>query len=95
MGPINCAIIGCTNNSRQLHKWKMLNCEVHQGKLKADCGCEPPFRLFCFPGEIRYKEKREIWIKLINRINPDKSVWKATKNDRICSFHFVDKIPTI
>ena len=40
-------------------------------------------------------KKRKRWIYLINRINPDKTEWEATNSDRVCSVHFVDKIPTV
>ena len=44
---------------------------------------------------IRDPEQRELWIKAVNRINPDKTPWKPTKYDRICSVHFTDGKPNI
>jgi len=31
----------------------------------------------------------------MNRVNEDKTEWQAKKDDRVCSVHFVDKIPTV
>ena len=95
MGIVNCAVVGCTRNSRQLDKWNNLACEKHTGQLQKICGCEPPFRLYCFPGEKRYKDKRFKWVELLKRENIDKSEWVPSKSDRVCSEHFVDKIPTV
>ena len=39
-------------------------------------------------------EKRKRWIKLLKRENRDKTEWKPAGSDRVCSEHFVDKIPT-
>ena len=36
--------------------------------------CEAPFRLFCFPGAVRYPGKREKWIRLMKRQRADKSM---------------------
>lgn len=95
MGPVNCAVINCTNNSRKLSKWKATNCEHDSSKLKKDCECcHSPFRLFCFPGSVRYGEQRRKWIQALRRENADKSKWEPSKSDRVCSDHFVDKIPT-
>lgn len=95
MGPVNCAVVECTNNSRMLEKWKNSECETHHGVLKKECGCEQPFKLYCFPGPVRYLEKRQKWIKLIKRVNPDKSQWQPKSSDRICSIHFVDNVPSV
>ena len=97
MGPANCAVVGCTNNSRKLDKWKKSLCEMHPGSLKEACPCNasPPFRLYCFPGSKRYKDKLDKWIKLLKRQNADKSSWKPCASDRVCSEHFVDQIPTV
>ena len=95
MGPCNCAVIGCTNNSRKLEKWQKTSCETHNGTLKSECCCEAPFRLFCFPGAVRYSEKREKWVRLMKRQRADKSMWIPSSSDRVCSRHFVDGIPTV
>ena len=83
MGPCNCAVIGCTNNSRKLEKWQKTSCETHNGTLKSECCCEAPFRLFCFPGAVRYSEKREKWVRLMKRQRADKSMWIPSSSDRV------------
>ena len=94
MGKHNCAIIGCTNSSNRLIKWRNSSCDIHVGRNRTDCGCEPPFRLFCFPGPIISPEKRESWIRSLNRETKCRKPWKPCSSDRICSDHFVDGIPT-
>ena len=95
MGPATCAVVGCGNNSYQLNLWKKKPCDLHENKEKDRCGCEPPFRLFCFPGVNRYRVQRERWVRNIRRVNPDKSTWCPKASDRVCSQHFVDNIPTV
>ena len=94
MGPINCAVIGCSNGSHKLDKWKQLECKTHPGQLQKVCGCEPPYMLYCFPGTKRYKEKFDKWTSLMKRQNSNFSKWIPKKSDRVCSDHFVDTIPT-
>lgn len=94
MGPARCSVVGCRNNSGGLVKWKNQPCEIHDGILKNHCGCEPPYRLYCFPGSVRYLEKRKKWTCLLGRKNQDKSEWQPNEGDRVCSIHFVDGIPT-
>ena len=93
MGLIGCAVVGCDNTSRHLDTWKKSVCKVHD-KQQKECGCNPPFRLYCFPGKVRYQDKFDKWTRLIRRQNADKSDWMPTKDDRVCSLHFVDGIPT-
>lgn len=95
MGRVNCAVVGCSNSTRTIEKWSKTACEKHPDLLHKDCECEPPFILFCFPGAIRYKEKREQWIRLLRRETVDKKPWKPSGSDRVCSVHFVDKMPTV
>ena len=75
MGPANCAVVGCANNCRKLDKWKKCLCEMHPGSLKEACPCNvsPPFRLYCFSGSKRYKDKLDKWIKILKRQNADNS----------------------
>ena len=40
MGPANCAVIGCANNTRKLQKWKETICEEHVGQEKGKCACQ-------------------------------------------------------
>lgn len=95
MGPVYCAVVGCKNSSYKLDKWKILKCKTHPGKLKQSCQCERPFQLYCFPGEKRYKDKRDKWARLLKRKNFDSTEWIPSKNHRVCSEHFVDGIPTV
>lgn len=37
MGIVNCAVVGCTRNSRQIDKWKKISCEKHTGQLHNIC----------------------------------------------------------
>ena len=39
-------------------------------------------------------KKRNKWVKLLKRVNQDKAEWKPSNSDRVCSEHFVDKIPS-
>lgn len=98
MGPANCAVIGCHNSTAKLKKWKKTKCEVPIDMTKENCPCvhdDVPFRLFMFPSILRNSEKREQWIKLVNRQNPDKTPWKPCQSDRVCSEHFVDFYPLV
>ena len=95
MGPANCAVVNRFNNSKKLKCFKETPCEVHTGFMKNDCGYEPPFRLYIFPSIKRNFDKREAWIKLLKRVTADNKEWKPCGNDRVCSEHFVDGIPTV
>ena len=95
MGRANCAVVNCFNNSKKLKYFKETPCEIHTGSLKNDCGCKPLFRLYMFPSIKINFEKREAWIKLLKRVTADNKEWKPCGNDRVCSEHFVDGIPTV
>ena len=49
----NCAVIGCTNSTVKIFKWRAETCAVHEGKTRKEWGCwlEPHYKLFCFPNE--------------------------------------------
>ena len=94
MGKHNCAVIGCTNSSYQLDKWRNNPCAIHAGQNHDVCGCELPYRLYCFPGPKRFAEQRERWIRCVKRVTKDKKPWYPCSSDRVCSEHFVDGIPT-
>ena len=94
MGGSNCAVVGCRNNSYQLSLWKKKVCEIHINLVKGECACEPPFHLFCFPSIDRYRKQRELWANKMRRIEKDRSKWLPKPSDRVCSDHFIDKIPT-
>ena len=90
----NCAVVGCTNSTYKLKKWKTRVCEIHTDRNHADCPCQPPFRLHTFPSELRFAVIRDKWILAINRETKKKKPWKPGKSDVICSVHFVDGMPT-
>ena len=94
MGVKSCAVTSCKNNSGKLKKWKGEICTFH-GILQEFCDCAPPFQLFTFPGPVRDPKDREIWVSLIRRKNVDGSDWHPTKEDRVCSDHFLDGMPTL
>jgi len=97
MGPANCAVIGCSNSTYKLINWQKSSCNElgHEGSLKKNCACQPPFRLYLFPSEKRNLEKRKLWTSLLRRETVKKSAWSPCASDRVCSEHFVDGIPTV
>lgn len=98
MGPANCAVVGCMNNTRKLEKWRKSICTEHnsQPQTKGTCAsCQPPpYRLFCFPSTNRYLANRLEWVRRVKREKDDKSSWSPRPSDRVCSDHFVDAEPT-
>ena len=94
MGKHNCCVIGCTNSSYGIQKWKKSVCHIHTGKNREICGCELPYRLYCFSGPKRFADQRERWIRSIKRVMKDKKPWSPCSSDRVCSEHFVDGVPT-
>ena len=61
---------------------------------KKDCPCSPPFRLYSFPSIKRNSDRRNEWIRLINRTTQKNTRWTPGQSDMICSLHFVDGEPT-
>ncbi|XP_065665448.1 uncharacterized protein LOC136086880 [Hydra vulgaris] len=52
--------------------------------------------MYCFPSFKRNSIKREQWVSQLRREGNKKgSAWKPGTADRVCSDHFVDKIPTV
>ena len=47
---------------------------------------------FRFPAKSRYPEKRQLWIKAVQRKNDDGSDWEPKEWTRICSDHFVGEL---
>ena len=39
-----CAVLGCSNSSRKLTKWKVTVCEIHHVRRDKICTCDTPFR---------------------------------------------------
>ena len=93
----NCAVIGCSNSTVKIYKWRTMPCVVHEGKIRKECGCwlDPPYKLFCFPSQLKNLDARKRWIRCLKRENKDKSAWNPGVSDRICSFHFADGVPTV
>ena len=60
--------------------------------LKNDCGCEPRFLLYMFPGIKRNFKKRESRMKRLKRATADNKEWNPCGNDRVSNEHFVDGI---
>ena len=67
-----------------------------------DCiHCIPPFKLYCFPSISRNAELRNKWIRALKRQNKDKTEWKPSESDRVCSIHFAgsayerNSVPTL
>lgn len=94
MPKVNCAVIGCSNSTYKLKKWRDQPCEKHNQPNKRSC-CPPPFRLYCFPSKLKKSLERQKWVNLLKRENRNKTVWDPCESDRICSEHFVDKEPTL
>lgn len=90
-----CAMLGCSNGTYKLKKWKEEICSKH-GCLHDSCLCTPPFVLYPFPTSKRDPNGRKEWIKAINRKDSKTGkIWVPTDDDRVCSNHFVDGKPTI
>ena len=47
MAKVNCAVIGCTNSTYRLNKWKKEVCNKHKQNIsRKECSlCEKPFLL--------------------------------------------------
>ncbi|XP_033758100.1 uncharacterized protein LOC117340449 [Pecten maximus] len=89
-----CAVTSCKNNGYKLQKWLNHACETHQC-LKRDCECPRPFKLIPFPTNKKDPETRLKWAQLIHRKCSDNSAnWLPKEDSRVCSDHFVDKVPT-
>lgn len=100
MPNVNCAVVGCSNSSYHLKKWKKAVCLQHggssgSGETREYCGIERPFHLFCFPSVLRNNEQRQLWINALKRDNVDRKPWEPTESDRVCSKHFQDGEPSL
>ena len=91
-----CVVVGCHNSGNGLKKWKAEYCSVHQTNYGTGrCICDPPFRLFNFPTELRNAEARRQWTKNVHRQDVKTGkMWIPSINSRVCSKHFVDGEPT-
>ena len=94
MPKVNCAVINCSNSMYKLKKWKHEFCYEHNdfdsSNKREDCiHFIPPFKLYCFPSLMRNAELRKNWIRALKRRNKDKTEWKPSESDRVCSIHLV------
>ena len=94
MGKVNCAVVPCTNSSYRIDRWRKEICEVREGLLHGNCGCELLFKLYCFPSKLRNSEKRARWVKATKRVKPGNSRWSSCASDRVCCVQFIDGIST-
>ena len=91
---VNCSIIGCSNSTYKINKWKKRNLHrTHpwgwtaetKSKKKGDClEYKPPFHLhthFFWP--IKFKQRREAWLKAVRGEPFDKKgSWKTAPSGR-------------
>ena len=76
-GHRNCAVFGCGNSGARLKKWMSVPCSVHECNQGASqCDCAPPFTLFLFPTQLHDSERRQQWIKLVNRKDEKGRNWQ-------------------
>ena len=94
MPKVGCAIVGCSNSTYRINKWKNEICDLHNVQHR-DCECPRPFRLHMFPSELRNGERRMEWVRACRRDTSDHKNWKPGKSDRVCSEHFIDEEPTL
>ena len=102
MSKVNCSVIGCSDITNKINKWKKETCTKHNLEAEGNCKkkgdyleCKPPFHLHNFPGPIKCKQLREAWIKAVKWEPFDKKgSWQPDASDRICSIHFVNVLAT-
>lgn len=89
-----CSFSHCSNSTYRLNRWLKQCCSVHSvdhGK----CPCPQPFKLFPFPSEKKDPYHRLEWIKAVYRLDTSTGKnWCPGPDDRVCSAHFVDGLPT-
>ena len=91
---VNCAVINCSNSAYKVKKWRQEICYEHNdfdsSCKREDCiHCIPAFKLYCFPSILRNADIRNKWITVLKKQNKDKTGWKPSESDRVCSIHFV------
>ena len=61
----------------------------------------PPFKVYCFPSIFRNAKLRSKWIRALKRQDKDKTEWKPSESDRVCSIHIAgsayeaNSVPTL
>lgn len=87
--------VGCGNSGARLKKWMDNLCPVHEcSQGRGICDCVPPFSLFPFPTDLQSSERRQQWIKLIDRKDKKGKNWQPKSDSRVCRKHFPDGRPT-
>ena len=94
---MNCAVTNCSNRTYRQKKWKQEICYEHNDFDSSckwvDCiHCIPPFKLYCFPSILRNVGLRNKWIRALKRQNKEKTQWKPSESDRVCSIHFTGSV---
>ena len=77
-----CAVRNCSNGDYGLTS------------VVNDCNCRPPYELHNFPTRIKKPVDRQNWIHLLNRVSSSNKLWSPKKSSRVCSIHFIDRVPT-
>ncbi|XP_010769664.1 uncharacterized protein [Notothenia coriiceps] len=79
-----CSVHGCRNNSQKLKEFAGTFCLGHK-KLRHQCPCPARYFMHTMP---RKEEREAAWLAALNLKRRPKRVY-------VCSFHFVDKRPTV
>ncbi|XP_063761364.1 uncharacterized protein LOC134879043 [Eleginops maclovinus] len=79
-----CSVRGCHNNSQKLKEFAETFCLVHE-KLRQQCPCPALYFMHSMP---RKEEREAAWLAALKLKRRPKKVY-------VCSFHFVDKRPTV
>ena len=97
MPNVSCAVLGCSNSTYRLKKWRKERCyeHGHTDVVHKFCGCKEPFHLSCFPSIITFNEERKLWINAMKRVMEKSKNWLPTESYRVCSLHFADGQPTL
>ena len=88
MPKVNCAVVNCSNSTYKLKQQKQEICYEHND---FDSSCKWEYCIHCIP-PFKHNENAELrnkWIRALKRQNKDKTEWKPSESDRICSIHFV------
>ena len=91
MPTVTCAVVGCTNNTANLRKWRKHWCLSHNDIIgKGKCSCKEPYILYPFPKVT--DPLHEKWVQAVNRYDPvSRKRWTPDrKYSRVCSAHFTD-----
>ena len=88
MPKLICAVINCSKSTYRLKKWKQEICYEHND---FDSSCKWEYCIHCIPPfkHIENAELRNKWIRALKRQNKDKTEWKPSESDRVCSIHFI------